>query len=140
MGILIDTGIWVGYFNTDDSLAARSNEIIEEIQRGNYGSAWITTFIVDELFTFLIRRTRNSQLALNAATVVLGKKEDISPFIHVYSVTYEDCLEAVKLAEKYEDKLMSFTDLVSIVSCNKLGLSYIASYDTHFSGILPKIE
>ncbi len=140
MAILIDTGVWIGFFNTNDSLATRSYEIIEEIQRGRFGIAWVTTFIVDELFTFLVRTTRNLQLAIDAATVVLGKKEGIKTFIRVYPITYDDCFDALMLAEKYKDRQMSFTDLTSLITCNKLGLSYIASYDKHFSGILPMIE
>ncbi|MFQ6124210.1 MAG: type II toxin-antitoxin system VapC family toxin [Candidatus Heimdallarchaeota archaeon] len=140
MSILIDTGVWIGYFNIDDSQAERSNEIIEEVQRGKYGIAWTTTFIIDELFTFLVRATRNLQLAINATTVVLGKKEDVKPFLRIYCITYEECLEALNLAERYKDRQMNFTDLVSIVAYNKLGLSYIASYDNHFTGILTKVD
>ncbi|MHA2232566.1 MAG: PIN domain-containing protein, partial [Candidatus Hodarchaeales archaeon] len=84
MSIFIDTGIWIGFFNASDEMAERSAEIIEEIQRGKFGVACTSLFVVNELFTFLERRTRNIQLAIDAAAVVLGKKEEFKPFVKLH--------------------------------------------------------
>ncbi len=140
MGILIDTGVWIGYFHNDDVKATRSQGIVRDIQKGMYGKAWTTIFIVDELYTFLERKTKKQQEAITAVETVLGQKPELKPFTRIYEITLTDCLDTVKLAQKYQNKHMSFTDLSSLVACKKLGLSYIASYDKHFDGILAKIE
>ena len=140
MGILIDTGVWIGYFHNDDVKATRSQEIVRDIQKGMYGKAWTTTFIVDELYTFLERKTKKQQEAITAAETILGQNPELKPFTRIYEITLTDCLNTVKLTQKYQDKHMSFTDLSSLVTCKKLGLSYIASYDKHFDGILAKVE
>ena len=140
LGILIDTGLWLGYFNHDDRISKRSTEIIQEIQKGVYGTAWTTTFIIDELYTLLERMTKRQRIAIDAIEVIMGQKKDLKQFIMIYEITQQDCLEAIELAKKYQDKRMSFTDLTSIVTCSKLALDFIASYDSHFTGILAKID
>ena len=129
MSIFIDTGIWIGFFNLDDEQAARSSEIIEEIQKGAYGVAWTSTFVLDELYTFLERKTNDTQLAIEAMEVVLGEYTSLRPFVKIYPISIENCVQTLNLAEKYSDKRMSFTDLTSILICQKLKISYIASFD-----------
>jgi len=140
LGILIDTGIWIGYFNKDDVKASRSNEIVEEIQSGKYGAAWTTSFIVDEVYTFLERSLKNNELAIDVLEIIMGQKANLKPFVLVYEIIRADCLSGLKLAKKYSDKRMSFTDLTSLVVIKKLGLSFIATYDGHFNGLIAKIE
>lgn len=140
MSIFIDTGIWIGYFNASDEKADRSVEIIEEIQKGKFGVAWTSLFVVNELFTFLERRTRNIQLAIDAATIVLGKREEFKPFAKIHPVSYENCLKALELATKYADRMISFTDLISLVICMDLNIESIATYDRHFQGLIHTIN
>lgn len=140
MSIFIDTGIWVGFFNLDDKQAARSSEIIEEIQKGVYGVAWTSTFVLDELYTFLERKTNDTQLAIEAIKVVLGKYTSLKPFVKVYPISIENCVQTLNLAEKYSDKRMSFTDLTSILICQNLKMGYMASYDSHFKGLISLIR
>ncbi|MHA1970080.1 MAG: type II toxin-antitoxin system VapC family toxin [Candidatus Hodarchaeales archaeon] len=140
MSIFVDTGIWVGFFNLDDEQAARSSEIIEEIQKGEYGVAWTSTFVLDELYTFLERKTNDAHLAIEAIKVVLGEFTPLKPFAKLYPISIENCVQTLTLAEKYSDKRMSFTDLTSILICQKLKISYIASYDSHFKGLISIIR
>ena len=140
MSIFIDTGIWVGFFNLDDEQAARSSEIIIEIQKGVYGVAWTSTFVLDELYTFLERKTNNTQLAIGAVKVVLGEYTSLKPFVKIYPISIENCVQSLNLAEKYSDKRMSFTDLTSILICQNLKIGYIASYDSHFKGLISIIR
>lgn len=140
MSIFIDTGIWIGFFNLTDDKSDRSTEIIEEIQKGMYGIAWSSSFIIDELYTYLERKTRNTQLAIDSVNIVFGKKEDLKPFVKIQFISFENCIQALNLAKKYSDKRMSFTDLTSLVICSNLNIGYIASYDTHFKGIIPTIS
>ena len=136
MSIFIDTGIWVGYFNLDDEQAARSSEIIEEIQKGVYGMAWTSTFVLDELYTFLERKTNDTELAIEATKVVLGEYTSLKPFVKIFPISIENCVKTLNLAEKYSDKRMSFTDLTSILICQNLKIRYMASYDSHFKGLI----
>ena len=140
MSIFIDTGIWVGFFNLDDEQAARSSEIIEEIQKGVYGVAWTSTFVLDELYTFLERKINDTQSAIEAIKVVLGEYTLLKPFTKIYLISIENCVQTLNLAEKYSDKRMSFTDLTSILICQHLKIRYIASYDSHFKGLISVIR
>lgn len=140
MGIFIDTGIWIGFFNLDDEKAARSAEIIEEIQKGVYGTAWTSSFILDELYTFLERKTKDTNLAIDAIKVVLGEKSSLKPFVRIYPVSIENCIQTLDLAEKYAEKGMSFTDLTSILISKNLKIRYIASFDSHFKGLISVIR
>ncbi len=140
MSIFIDTGIWVAFFNLDDEKAARSSEIIEEIQKGVYGVAWTSSFVLDELYTFLERKTNETQLAIEAIKVVLGEYNSLKPFVKIYPISIENCVQTLNLAEKYSDKRMSFTDLTSILICQNLKIGFIASYDSHFQGLISIIR
>lgn len=140
MGIFIDTGIWIGFFNLDDEKAARSAEIIEEIQKGVFGTAWTSSFILDELYTFLERKTKDTNLAIDAIKVVLGEKSSLKPFVRIYPVSIENCIQTLDLAEKYAEKGMSFTDLTSILISKNLKIRYIASFDSHFKGLISVIR
>ena len=140
MSIFIDTGIWIGFFNLEDEHAARSSEIIEEIQKGAYGVAWTSTFVLDELYTYLERKTNDTQLAIEALEVVLGEDTSLRPFVKIYPISIENCIQTLNLAEKYSDKRMSFTDLTSILLCQNLKIGYIASFDSHFKGLISIIR
>ena len=125
MSIFIDTGIWVGYFNLDDEQAGRSSEILEEIQKGVYGVAWTSSFILDELYTFLERKTNDTELAIEAIKVILGEYTSLKPFVKIHPISVENCIQTLELAEKYSDKRMSFTDLTSILICRNLKINCI---------------
>jgi len=139
MSIFIDTGIWVSFFNLDDEKASRSSEIIEEIQKGEYGVAWTSSFVLDELYTFLERKTNDTQLAIDAIKVILGKYTSLKPFVKIHPVSVENCVQTLDLANKYSDKRMSFTDLTSILICKNLKINHIASFDSHFKGLISVI-
>jgi len=140
MSIFIDTGIWVGYFNIDDEQAVRSSEILEEIQKGVYGVAWTSSFILDELYTFLERKTNDTQLAIEVIKVILGEYTSLKPFVKIHPISVENCIQTLDFAEKYSDKRMSFTDLTSILICQNLKIDCIASYDSHFKGLISMIS
>ncbi len=140
MSIFVDTGIWIGFFNLDDERADRSSEIIEGIQKGVYGVAWTSTFVLDELYTFLERKTNDTQLAIEAIKVVLGKYTPLKPFAKIYPISIENCVQTLTLANKYSDKRMTFTDLTSILICHNLKIGYLASYDSHFKGLISIIK
>ena len=96
--------------------------LIVHALEGKWGRVFTTDLIVSETVTMLRYR-----ISLDAALSFLNalRKSGIS-LLFMDEETYE---EAVKVLTKYSDRKLSFTDSLTIVFSEKLGIDYLATFD-----------
>ncbi len=124
--IFIDSGAFLALEDESDEHheeAIRFRDL--ELLPGNY--EFITTsYILDETLTLIRRR-----LGI-PASIDLSKKMRKSRIVKVLSVSKEVEEKAHDLFEKYDDKSFSFTDCISFVIMQDLGIQEAFTFDEHF--------
>ena len=138
MSIFIDTGVFVAFHNTKDVNHLKALEIIKNIATGKLGPAYTSDYIFDEAVTTALVRTRKPKVALTVGKMIQG--ELTIPFLVVLRVNATAFKEAWKLFSRYADKGLSFTDCTSVALMNQNKIENIASFDTDFDGIKPRIS
>jgi len=134
MSIFIDTGIFTGAANIRDKYHMRAKELLADILRGEYGSAYTSDFIFDEIVTLMLKRLKVKNFAVTLGEAIL----DSSTIEFVY-VSLNDFANAWNLFKKMK-KHLSFTDCTSLVLMERLNIKYIASFDSDFDGWAQRIK
>jgi len=97
----------------------------QELLPGHY--EFITTsYILDETLTLIRRR-----LGI-PASIDFSSKVRKSRIVRILSVSKEVEEKALDLFEKYDDKTFSFTDCISFVIMQDLGIQEAFTFDEHF--------
>lgn len=124
--IFIDSSAFLALEDESDEHHKRAIRFRDqELLPGNY--EFITTsYILDETLTLI--RSRLSVLA----SIAFSKKIRKSRIMKVLSVSKEVEEKALDLFEKYDDKNFSFTDCISFVMMQDLGIKEAFTFDEHF--------
>ena len=138
MSIFVDTGLFVAFHNTKDVNHSRALEIMKNIVTGKLGSAYTSDYIFDEAVTTALVRTRRPETALTVGRMIQG--EFTTPFLVVLRVNATAFKEAWNLFSRYAEKGLSFTDCTSVALMSMKDIESIASFDTDFDGIVPRIS
>lgn len=124
--VLVDTGGFYAFADASDRHHHEAVAIFSDLSRaGDY--LFTTNCIVLETHALLLNRL-HSQAALRFL-----KDTDEGSSIAVIWVTRQDEQEARKLIYRFEDKQFSLTDATSFVVMERLGISYVLTFDRHFS-------
>lgn len=124
--IFVDTSAFLALEDESDGYheeAIRFRD--QELLQSNY-ELITTSYILDETLT-LIR----SRLGI-PASIDFSKKIRKSRIVRVISVSKELEDKALDLFEKYDDKTFSFTDCVSFVVMQDMGIQEAFAFDQHF--------
>jgi uncharacterized protein len=120
--IFVDTGAWSARFVPTDRDHAAARDWFDQ----NPHALVTTDYIVDELLTVL--RIRNeSQRALEIGGPLLN-----SELCDLEWVTEANVRSAWRVFSAYRDKEWSFTDCVSLVVIERLGITTAVAFDEHF--------
>lgn len=138
MSVFIDTGVFVAFHNTRDVNHSRALELMNNIVTGKLGYAYTSDYVFDEAVTVALLRTRRPETALTVGKLILG--ELTTPFLMILRVNDEAFKETWKIFQQHAEKGLSFTDCTSIVLMKMRGVENLASFDTHFDGIVPRIS
>jgi predicted nucleic acid-binding protein len=138
MSIFIDTGVFVAFHNTKDVNHRKALDLIKKIATGRLGSAYTSDYIFDEAVTTALIRTKRPETALTIGKMIRG--ELTIPFLVILRVNTTAFKEAWKLFSQYAKKGLSFTDCTSIALMKMKSIENIASFDTDFDGIVPRIS
>jgi predicted nucleic acid-binding protein len=103
--------------------------------KGELGEIYTSDYILDEVVTLMLKRTKRLELAIEMGEYILK-----SPRIRKLRVTEEIFDDAWKKFKSLKGKLMSFTDCTSLVLMEKRGIEYIASFDSGFDGLARRIH
>lgn len=120
--IFVDTGAWFAYFVPSDRDHAAASEWFER----NSHPLITTDYIIDELLT-LFRVRDEYQRALEVGPSLFG--DDLCNLIWVNAA---DVKNAWLVFSTYGDKAWSFTDCVSRVVMERLGVTTAVAFDDHF--------
>lgn len=121
--------------NLDDVNHLRAKEILTSMLKGELGEIYTSDYILDEVVTLMLKRTKRLELAIEMGEYILK-----SPRIRKLRVTEEIFDDAWKKFKSLKGKLMSFTDCTSLVLMEKRGIEYIASFDSGFDGLARRIH
>ncbi len=136
MVIFLDTGFILAIRNSDDNNHMKAAELMKECLAGKFGRIIVSDFVFDETVTLTLVRTHNKNLVKDIGEFIFN-----SPRINLLHLSETEFLATWELFLKYFEKGLSFTDC-SILVMAKLFESnvYIATFDSHFEGLLPIIE
>jgi len=118
----VDTGAWYADFVSDDP----DHKAARAFLKKNTGRLVTTDHVIGETITLLRVRGRRAR-ALDALTRLLSEK-----VARIAWVTEADVRGAFAVFQKFADKEWSFTDCVSYVVMERLGISKAFAFDHHF--------
>lgn len=124
--IFIDTGPFIARSVERDQFHSRALRTWEELARTNQ-RCHTSSYVLDEAFTLLARKTSN-HFAAERARALLSSK-----ILHILRPDPKDELDAVELFDKFGDQRVSFTDCISFVLMRRFRLRKAFSFDRHFS-------
>ena len=134
MSIFIDTNIFVALRNENDINHEKSKEIMKKALLGEYGTIYTSDYVFDEAVTVAIARTRNIDFAKDIGDYILSAKR--IKMIFVDDNIFND---AWRLFKKLSRKKLSFTNCTNIAIIRNYNIEYIASFDSHFDGLVNRI-
>jgi uncharacterized protein len=97
------------------------------------GEVLITNYIVDETVTLLRRRGHPDAKARYRLAIDAGEQLLSGVLGRVYHVTENDDQEALAYLAKHDDQAYSFTDCVSFVLMERLGIREALAIDREFT-------
>jgi len=120
--IFVDTGAWFAAFVPNDADHSAADAWLET----NTDLLVTTDYVIDELLT-LMKMRGEFQRALRVGAALFT--EEIAQVVWVLP---EDIAHAWETFQRYHDKGWSFTDCVSRVVMQRLGIQQAFAFDTHF--------
>jgi len=134
MGIFIDTNIFIALRNEDDLNHKRAKEIMKKILSGDFGIAYTSDYVFDEAVTVALIRTKNYFFAEDIGNYILSSR-----IIKMIYVDADIFITAWNLFKRLSNKKMSFTDCTNLAIVQRYSIEYIASFDSHFDGLVNRI-
>lgn len=120
--IFVDTGLWVAMVLPKDENHASARSFFDK----NDSLLVTSDYVIDETLTVLQARGAG-HLARNLAEDFFERA-----VCHIHWVTPQDVLRSSQVFTSHSDKAWSFTDCVSKVVMENLGITQAASFDQHF--------
>ena len=120
--IFVDTGAWFAAFVPNDADHSAADAWLET----NTDLLVTTDYVIDELLT-LMKMRGEFQRALRVGAALFT--EEIAQVVWVLP---EDIAHAWETFRRYHDKGWSFTDCVSRVVMQRLGIQQAFAFDAHF--------
>ncbi len=142
MGILLDTGFYLGLVHPDDDNAKRSEEILKELSTGKYGLLYSTNLVFSEIITLVFRRTNGNKLVLQDLEELLWGNDKIAIQLFTNS-EYErktwKFFKRINERVKVKRNFLSFVDTSLLVHAKESNVDYIVSFDEQFENHIARI-
>jgi predicted nucleic acid-binding protein len=120
--IFVDTGVWFAL-----AVPTYANHVRLQNWNDSNSEPLVTTdYVLDETLTLLRYRGENRR------ALVMGERLLNGTAASVHMVDLSSILAAWEIFRKFGDKQWSFTDCVSYVVMQRLGISSALSLDQHF--------
>ena len=124
--IFLDTGAFLAHYIARDQYHHQAMAAWQELKASS-SRCFTSSFVLDETFTFLARRTSYGFAAGRARTLLT------SNILNVLRPDHEDELRALDDFEKFADQRVSFTDCVSFALMRSRHIRRVFSFDRHFA-------
>lgn len=131
MAVFIDTGIFIAARIKEDKNNSFAIQILKKIRNNEFGMFYTSDYIFDEAIILMGVRTKRYDLMRNIGDFIINM-----PNIKFLFTDQKIFKSAWSIHEKYDDRLLSFTDASIIAWCESLKINQIATIDGHFEGIL----
>jgi predicted nucleic acid-binding protein len=119
--IFLDASFIVAYANADDQHHGRAMELAGEIDGGAHGERAVSEYVLDEVTTVLLSRTKSHELAVSTGRELMGML-----FIRQEPWLLERTWEIFSAQKK---PYISFTDCNTIAVCEQAGITELATFD-----------
>ena len=133
ISIFIDTGIFVAHHNVKDERHEVANSLISRILEKEYGTAFTSSFILDESITLALVRTNNYDVSFDIGDLILN------PAFNMIYINEKTIEKSWALFQSYQTTRFSFTDITNIQLIQSLRIECIASFDSDFDGTVTRI-
>lgn len=120
--IFVDTGAWYAAFIPKDQDHPKARAWF----KANRAKLVTTDYVVDELLT-LLKANDEFKRALELGWSLFGQK-----VARLERVNDDDLMQAWEVFQRFRDKEWSFTDCVSYVVMERLGVKKAFVFDRHF--------
>ncbi len=129
--ILIDTNVFVAYYNEQDTTHKRAVSLLKEIFLHKYGLPITTDYVFDEAVTVTLRRTKNKDCAIALGNSILTSEIRL---LRIHEGIFQ---EAWNL---FQTQKISFTDCTLVAAMRALNIEYLATFDETLQkvkGVIP---
>ena len=124
--LFVDTGALLARYLKNDQYHAKAISAWKQVERRKERCV-TTSFVFDEFFTLLARRTTYS-FAAERARIIYS-----SNAISIIRPDREDEATAIDLFEKFSDQRVSFTDCISFVIMKRYRIRRVFCFDRAFA-------
>jgi predicted nucleic acid-binding protein len=121
--IFVDSSAWFARYSPKD----RNHKAAKRFHTAARETLVTTDYIIDEVLT-LLKVRGNVERATRVGTALFGGE-----LAEIEWVSQADVADAWAAFNKYRDKQWSFTDCVSYVVMQRLGIKKAFAFDVHFS-------
>ena len=118
----------------DDIHHRRTKELMRKMLLGEFGTIYTSNFVFDEAVTVALVRTKNMELAEDIGRYILSTNR--IRFVFIDETLFD---VAWTLFKRLSEKRLSFTDCTNIAVIRSRNISWIASFDAHFDGLVNRI-
>lgn len=136
--VLIDTGVIVAAFNERDLRHSRGKQLMDDILAGEYGMPYSSDFVLDEVVTLTLARTRSHQLASLVGRFLLPLEGP--PCITLLHVDENVVRRAWKSFLRHDEAVLSFADWTIVEQTKLCGIELVASFDSGLDGWVERLE
>lgn len=124
--IFVDTGAFLARHVSHDQLHAKARRAWKDLEKAK-SPLFTSSFVLDETFTLLARRTSYAFAADRAEAVCASR------VLTILRPDAADEQSALSLFRKLADQEVSFTDCVSFALMRRHKLSRAFTFDRHFA-------
>ncbi len=127
---MVDTGFFVAFINEDDTHHPDAQRIFSECLGGRDPKLVTSDYILDEAVTLIRKRTKSYELSVKVIKMITESR-----WLSLEIIEEDIVMKAKDMYIEYDDKDLSFTDIVSAACVLEKGFDGIISFDDDFDGI-----
>lgn len=129
--LFVDSSAFIAIVNAGDSWHGKALELLGKIEKGDLEFKRIVTsdYVIDETITRLRYSVGHKE------AVEWGRNILVSNVVERINVDEEIFNRAWELFEKYDDKMLSFTDCASFSIMEKMGIRKAFAFDEDFDKV-----
>jgi len=139
MSVFIDTGVFYAHHDTDAERQNTAVGLVDAILGEEYGQPYTSDYVLDEAVTLTRARTDSVTDAETIANRIRGN-DPYPQIVEMIYTTPESVSAGLETFRRYDDHDLSFTDAMSIATCEKRDIDTIASFDSDFDGIVERVD
>jgi predicted nucleic acid-binding protein len=134
MTVFIDSNIIIALLNSRDKNHSRVKELLKELKEPKFGMRFTNDYVLDEVVTTLWMHTHQKSIVSKAYNLLRHTPEFIR-FEYTTPIVLDLAWEKWEQFAKWPEKSLSFTDCCILSFIDKNDISYLATFDSDFSGL-----